>query len=248
MIADNLAKVQARIQQAALRVGRDPAEITLVGVTKQQPVEVMLAGYQAGVQHFGENRVEEIVAKIPDFLRAVSEFQTPAEGRQPIIHMIGHLQSRKVADALRYAQMIHSVDSVKLAQRISRLAERANYEPTVILLQCNVSGETSKFGFQLVNWQQDESVLKCFLDDIQTMADLSHTRIAGLMTMAPIVSDPEETRPHFRSLRELLAVCAGTFPDLSWQHLSMGMTDDFEVAIEEGATMVRVGRAIFPRD
>lgn len=248
MIADNLAKVQARIQQAALRAGRDPAEITLVGVTKQQPVEVMVAGYQAGLQHFGENRVEEIEAKIPDFLRVVSELQTPAGERPPIIHMIGHLQSRKVADALRYAQMIHSVDSVKLAQRISRLAERANYEPAVILLQCNVSGEASKFGFQLVNWQQDKSILKRFLDDIQTMADLSHTQITGLMTMAPIVADPEEARPYFRSLRELMSVCAETFPGLNWRHLSMGMTDDFEVAIEEGATMVRVGRAIFPRD
>ena len=244
MIADNLADVQRRIQQAARRAGRDPAEVTLVGVTKLQPVEVMLAGYQAGLRHFGENRVEEMAAKIPAFLHAVTDMQTTLESR-PVIHLIGHLQSRKVAQALQYAQLIHSVDNFKLAERISRLTEQGGHRPAVVLLQGNISGEASKSGFEVTNWEQDETVLNCFLADVRAIAALSHIQVAGLMTMAPIVSEPEEARPYFRSLRALLSACRAAFPNLAWRHLSMGMTDDFEAAVEEGATLVRVGRAIF---
>jgi pyridoxal phosphate enzyme (YggS family) len=241
MIVENLAEVQRRIQQAALRANRDPTEITLVGVTKQQPVEMMLEAYRAGLRHFGENRVEEIVAKVPNFLAQTD----PAD--PPTIHMIGHLQSRKVANALQYAQMIHSVDTLKLTQRIDRLARRDGYMPASILLECNVSGEAAKAGFSVANWQADEALLKSFFDSIAAMMQLSHVKILGLMTMAPLVSDPEQARPYFSSLRQLMNECARVFPKIEWPHLSMGMTDDFEVAVEEGATMVRVGRAIFAR-
>lgn len=238
MIAENLKQVQARIQNAANRAGRDPGEITLVGVTKQQPVETLLAGYQAGLQHFGENRVEEIVEKIPALLTKTSP------DRPPIIHMIGHLQRRKVASILPYVHLIHSVDTVKLAERIDRLADK----PMDILLECNTSGEASKAGFAVKDWSTDPAVLDRFLADIQTVIALERVQIKGLMTMAPFVDNAEETRPTFHSLRLLLAACQARFPEQDWRHLSMGMTNDFEVAIEEGATLVRVGRAIFPRN
>jgi pyridoxal phosphate enzyme (YggS family) len=241
-IADNLAAVQARIEQAARRVKRDPAEITLVGVSKQQPVEAMLAGYEAGLQHFGENRVEEIEAKVPDFLARLGDRP------KPTIHMIGHLQRRKVGEVLPYVRLIHSVDTVKLAERIDRLVERDAPPPMAILLECNVSGEASKAGFLLAGWQENKAVLDQFMAEIKALTSLQHIRLEGLMTMAPIVNDPEEARPFFRSLRELQAVCAQTFPQINWQQLSIGMTDDFEIAVEEGATLVRVGRAIFAQD
>ncbi len=239
LIAQNLTQVQNRITQAAARAGRNPADVTLVGVSKHRPVEAMLAAYRAGLRYFGENRVEEIVAKIPDFLAQTNPANPPA------IHMIGHLQSRKVANALRYSQMIHSVDTVKLAQRIDRLARRDNHLPMPILLECNVSGETAKAGFQVAYWQQDQAVLTAFLTDVEAILALSHVQVLGLMTMAPIVLEAEQTRPVFSSLRKLMVACAETFPQTEWRHLSMGMTDDFEVAVEEGATLVRVGRAIF---
>lgn len=241
MIAQNLNAVQLRIRQAAERVGRNPADITLVGVSKHQPLNYLTEAYQAGLRHFGENRVEEITVKIPDFLT-----RTDSADR-PIIHMIGHVQSRKVADVLLYAQMIHSVDTVKLARRIDRLARREPRPPMPVLLECNISGEVSKAGFNVANWQEDQAIRQRFLDDVSLMADLSQIQIVGLMTMAPLVVKPEETRPYFSSLRQLMAQCAISFPQIQWNHLSMGMTDDFEVAVEEGATMVRVGRAIFSK-
>ncbi|HEY85229.1 MAG TPA: YggS family pyridoxal phosphate-dependent enzyme [Chloroflexi bacterium] len=239
MIVQNLTQVQNRIAQAVTRAGRNPADVTLVGVSKHRPVEAMLAAYRAGLRHFGENRVEEILAKIPDFLAQTHSADPPT------IHMIGHLQSRKVADALRYSQMIHSVDTVKLAERIDRLAHRGNHPPMPILLECNVSGEAAKAGFKVADWQQDQAVLTAFLEGVEAILALSYVQVLGLMTMAPIVSEPEQTRPVFSSLRKLMIACAEAFPQTEWRHLSMGMTDDFEVAVEEGATLLRVGRAIF---
>jgi len=238
MIAANLAQVQQRIEQAARRANRNPREITLVGVSKHRPVEAMLAAYRAGLRHFGENRVEEIEAKIPAFLSRL-------EGDRPEIHMIGHLQSRKVPAVLPHAQMIHSVDSLKLARRINRIAERDGHNPVPILLECNVSGEAAKAGFALDRRQTGATGRDSFFQAVAEMAAMSHVVVSGLMTMAPIVPRAEETRPYFRSLRLLMAACAEAFPQISWQHLSMGMTDDFEIAVEEGATLVRVGRAIF---
>ncbi len=259
-IPANLARLQERIELAAQRAGRDPAEVTLVAVTKTHPLETVRAAYQAGVQHFGENRVEEGCLKISAFdewLAAGSE-----TSQRPTWHMIGHLQSRKAGDALAYFDVIHSVDSLKLAQRLNRLAERdvpprpgprtgdlRDRLPLPILLECNVSGEASKYGFALGRWREDRQARAAFFDVVRRIVDLPQLRLQGLMTMAPIVPEPEQARPVFAALRALRDALAREFPAVEWRHLSMGMTDDFEVAIEEGATLVRVGRAIFgPRE
>jgi hypothetical protein len=160
--------------------------------------------------------------------------------------MIGHLQSRKAADALAHFDTIQSVDSLKLAERLNRLAERDNIEsPMPVLLECNVSGEASKYGFELSQWGDDQELRANFSDVVRRIVELPRLRLQGLMTMAPIVTDPEHARPVFVALRALRDALAEGFPDVEWRHLSMGMTDDFEVAIEEGATLIRVGRAIF---
>jgi pyridoxal phosphate enzyme (YggS family) len=243
-IPANLNHVRERIRTAAQRAGRDPAGVTLVAVTKTNPVEVMQAGYQAGLRHFGENRVEEARLKIPAFnewLAANSE-----SDERPTWHMIGHVQSRKAADALAYFDSIQSVDSLKLAERLNRLAERDEVErPMPVLLECNVSGEASKYGFELSRWGEDQEARVAFSDIVRRITALPRLRLRGLMTMAPIVTDPEQARPLFVALRAVRDSLAEEFPAVEWRHLSMGMTDDFEVAIEEGATLIRVGRAIF---
>ncbi len=237
-IAANLARVRARIQAAARRAGRDPAEVTLVAVTKTRPLDAMQAAYRAGVRNFGENRVEEASLKIP-------AFNDWAAAERPTWHMIGHLQSRKAADALANFDMVHSVDSLKLAERLSRLAEGADRTPLPILLECNVSGEASKYGFELSHWQASREICLDFFDVARTISRLPRLRLQGLMTMAPLVAEPEQARPVFAALRLLRAALAEEVPGVEWRHLSMGMTDDFEVAVEEGATLVRVGRALF---
>lgn len=248
-IPGNLALVEERIRAAARRVGRDPDEVTLVAVTKTYPIEVMQAGYQAGIRHFGENRVEEGREKIPAFNQWLAAGREASP--QPTWHMIGHLQRRKAADVLAVFDMIHSVDSLRLAERLNRLAERdagqaaGDQPPMPILLECNVSGEASKYGFELTQWADDREVRAAFYDAVRRIAELPRLQLQGLMTMAPIVADPEQARPIFVALRALRDGLVEEFPSVKWRHLSMGMTDDFEVAIEEGATMVRIGRAIF---
>jgi PLP dependent protein len=225
-LQSRIAAVQARITAAARRAGRDPAEVTLVAVSKtHSPVEVA-AAYATGLRVFGENRVEEAAPKTGEVARLVA----PAE--PPAWHLIGHLQSRKAGDVLPWASMVHSVDSVKLAQRLSRFVTAGKLP---ILLEINVSGEASKYGFR-----PEELPVA-----VETIAALPGLALQGLMTMAPVAADPEEVRPVFAALRALRDELTRSYPTLDWRHLSMGMTDDFEVAIEEGATLVRVGRAIF---
>jgi hypothetical protein len=241
-VAANLARVQARIDSAARRAGRQLAEVTLVAVTKTHPLAMVQAAYQAGIRHFGENRVEEGRAKIPAFQQWLSA--QPAGSPAPTWHLIGHLQHRKVGDALAYFDLLHSVDSVRLAERISRLAglERA---PQPILLECNVTGEASKYGFGLSQWRTDRAERGAFIDAVRHISGLPGLHLQGLMTMAPVVAEAEQARPVFAGLRALRDALREEFPMIHWQHLSMGMTDDFEVAVEEGATLVRIGRAIF---
>lgn len=227
-LEERIALVQERIARAARRSGRDPDEIALVAVTKMQPVETVVAAYRAGLRLFGENRVEEASPK------AAAVAGSLAPGPPPAWHMIGHLQSRKAADVLPWASMVHSIDSVKLAQRLSRFCTAAGRE-LAILLEVNISGEASKYGFTPA----------AVIEAVNSIAGLPGICLQGLMTMAPIMPDPELARPVFRDLRRLRDELARRFPALDWHHLSMGMTDDFEVAIEEGATMVRIGRAIF---
>jgi pyridoxal phosphate enzyme (YggS family) len=242
-IAVNLDALYQRIDVAAKRAGREANDITLVAVTKTHPLETVVQAYQAGLRHFGENRVQEgreKVAAMAEWLESV-----PPEQARPTWHLVGHLQSRQVGAALGQFSMIHSVDSLKLAQRINRLAERDNYPAVAVLLECNVSGEATKFGFALDHWASDSQQLTTFLETIAQMVTLDKVIIRGLMTMAPLYQDPEKTRPVFQSLAALRTTLQTEIPEVDWRHLSMGMTDDFEVAIEEGATMIRVGRAIF---
>jgi len=236
-IARNLAQIRERMAEAALRVGRDPAEITLVAVTKTHPAEVVITAYRAGVRHFGENRIEEGMAKIPAVHAAIS-------GARPTWHMVGHVQSRKAQAAVTHFDYVHSVDRLKIARRLSRFAQGAG-RVLPVLLECNVSGEETKFGFDLQGWEQDGARREAFFAAVEELLALPGFSVRGLMTMAPLVTDPETVRPVFVSLRALLDALRERFPTHDWCHLSMGMTDDFEVAIEEGATMVRIGRAIF---
>ncbi len=224
-LRDNIARVQERIAAAELRAGR-PDQVTLVAVSKTQPAEAILAAHRAGLRVFGENRVEEAGPKAAAIGSAL-----PSEALE--WHMIGHLQSRKAADVFPWVAMVHSVDTVKLAGRLSRSVPTGQALP--VLLEVNVSGEASKAGFQ-------PAELEAAVDAIAAMPGL---HVEGLMTMAPVVAQPEAARPVFRALRLLREQLAQRQPALPWTHLSMGMTDDFEVAVEEGATLVRIGRAIF---
>jgi len=232
-LAENLALVQARMAAAAQRVGRDPSEVTLVAVSKTHPAEAIQMAYDLGVRDFGESRVEEALPKIA----AVHAWLAQRPGAQPITwHLIGHLQSRKVAAAVGAFHLIHSVDRAKLARKLAQLGEaRAQAQAQAVLLEINVSGEASKFGFR----PEEVSPL---VDEIAARPQLM---IQGLMTIAPIVEDPGQARPIFQRLRALAAALAQRHPQMDWSQLSMGMTDDFEAAIEEGATLVRIGRAIF---
>jgi len=222
-IGVNIKSVRQRIADAARRSGRDPDEITLVVVTKTVGVTEILHAADCGVEAVGENRVHEAIEK------------RSRVGDRVKWHMIGHLQRRKVKDAVQVFDYIHSVDSLALAKEIDkRCAPTSKIMP--VLFEVNVSGEASKFGLS------PEETLRT----IREAATLERIRIEGLMTMAPYVEDPEEVRPCFKQLADLSnTIAAANLPNVSMKHLSMGMTNDFEVAVEEGATMVRIGTAIF---
>ncbi len=225
-LASNIASVQSNIAQAAERVGRRPDEITLVAVSKTKPVELIKLAYELGLRDFGENRVQDALPKIAEFRHA---------GLQPVTwHMIGHLQRNKVNKVVGSFDSVQSVDSLQLAQALNTHANELEVR-IAVLLQVNVSGEVSKEGMT----PEDALTLA------QQIVALSQLDVQGLMTVAPQVQDPEEVRPVFRALRMLRDDLRKQVPQSAWQHLSMGMTDDYCVAIEEGATIVRVGRAIF---
>ncbi len=235
-VSRNLGVVRERIANAALRSGRDPDDVHLVAVSKMFPCEAVVEAWAEGQRDFGENRPEEGLRKI----HKLSDF----EGDGFVWHMIGHVQSRKARTVLKHYDFLHSLDRMRLAEKLSRLAVEIECEIPV-LLECNVSGEASKYGFDLAEWQEDTRVLEAFEGQVEAILKLPGVQVQGLMTMAPIVDDPNDARPVFVSLRGLRDALKTRFPKVTWKHLSMGMTDDFEVAIEEGATMVRIGRAIF---
>ena len=219
----NIEHVRSVIAESALRVGRAPEEVTLVAVSKTMPVELVQMAYNLGVTDFGENRVQEALPKIAAF--------HPQGLRW---HMIGHLQSNKAGKVVEPFYCVHSVDSLHLAQALSRHAgEHGKVLP--VLLQVNVSGEASKEGMSLAEVPELT----------RQIVDLPDIQVDGLMTIAPLVEDPEQVRPEFRKLRDLRDQLRSELPQCSWRHLSMGMTGDYAVAIEEGATIVRIGRAIF---
>lgn len=238
-LTERLTAVRERIAAAARRVNRDPATIRLVGVTKAHPVEVIRAALDAGLRDIGENRVQEAEAKIAALA---------AERRRLTWHLIGHLQTNKAKKAAMLFDMVHSVDSLRLAQILDRYAAEVRREAQgrlPILLQVNVSGEATKSGFALHGWETRPDTYERFCADVEQILALPHLDVRGLMTIAPWGPDPEQARPVFRAVRRLRDDLAQRFPAAAWRDLSMGMTDDFEVAIEEGATIVRIGRAIF---
>ncbi|MBU6360687.1 MAG: YggS family pyridoxal phosphate-dependent enzyme [Chloroflexi bacterium] len=244
-IAQNLERVNIRIAEAALRAKRDPSEITLVAVSKTFPAADVTSAIFAGQRHFGENRVEEALPKIAAVNASLANVWLAAPPVQ--WHLIGHVQSRKAKDAANgdFA-LIHSVDSLKLAQKLASAKQTAgNLSPQPILLQCNVSGEASKEGFDLAGWEYAPAKLDLFLSSVVQITALPTLKIGGLMTIAPIVAEPAQARPVFASLRLLRDKLQHALPNVDWSHLSMGMSDDLEPAIAEGATIIRVGRAIF---
>lgn len=237
-LAANHAAIRARIAAAAARAGRDAAHITLVAVTKNHAIERVRELLAAGAADLGENRIQEAQEKFTP-LRAERDAAGLAT---PRLHLIGHLQTNKAKYVVRLFDLVHSVDSLRVAEALDEACARAGRERIEILLQANVSGEESKFG---VAPGDLEALLRA-------VAPLPRVVPVGLMTMAPYEYEPEQTRPVFRGLREarnrlaaLGVVSGATAAPLTLPHLSMGMTNDFEVAIEEGATLVRVGTALF---
>lgn len=223
MIRDNLEEVRKNIREACQRAGREPSEVTLLAVSKTKPVEMMRECMEAGQRAFGENYVQEIEEKYSKLGSSVDW------------HMIGHLQRNKVKYIIDKVSLIHSVDSLRLAEQIQKEAEK-NKLTVRILLEVNIAGEESKWGFTA-----EETA-----DAVRTAAAMPNIHVCGLMTSAPITEDPETNRPYFRSLRQLFdQIGALGIPNADMQILSMGMTGDYIVAVEEGSTLVRVGTGIF---
>ena len=223
MIKEHLTEVKERIEQACIRSGRNPGEVTLIAVSKTKPVPMLEEAYAAGARDFGENKVQEIAAKKPEL---------PEDIRW---HMIGHLQRNKVGQVLGKAVLIHSVDSLRLARQIETDAAKAGLDVD-ILLEVNVAKEESKYGFMLEEVE----------DAIMTIKEFPHVHIKGLMTIAPFVENPEENRGIFKKLFEFAVdIDKKNIDNVTMGVLSMGMTGDYEVAVEEGATMVRVRTGIF---
>ena len=240
-IEQSLNRVRERIAEAALRAGRLPDDVALIAVSKTFPAEAVLEALAAGQQDFGENRVEEALAKKTQVSLAIGLSLAHW-------HLIGHVQSRKAKDAVGEFELIHSVDSYKLAEVFScRAMALAVPSLNRVLLECNVSGEASKEGFDLANWQTDRAKFEAFSQSVAGILVLPQIQVCGLMTIAPIVEQAEQARPVFASLRALRDALRERFPTQTENltQLSMGMSDDFEIAIAEGSTMVRLGRAIF---
>ncbi len=219
--ADNVAAIQQQIQEACGRANRDAQSVMLLAVSKSQPVEVVDEAVRGGQVFFGENKVQEAKAKIP---------ASPGRARW---HFIGHLQSNKARDAVNLFEMIQGVDSLDLAREISKRCEQASKEMPV-LLEVNVAGESSKFGYKPER----------LFAELKELDSLPRIAIQGLMTIPPFATIAEKARPHFRRLREVKGQCEEIL-GRPLPHLSMGMSGDFEIAIEEGATIVRIGTALF---
>jgi hypothetical protein len=237
MIAHHIEAVRGRIAAAARRAGRQPDAITLVAVTKTHPPQVVQQAIAAGVIHLGENRVQEAQEKIAAL---------QAERARVRWHLLGHLQRNKAKAALSLFDSIQTLDSLRLAETLNHQAQQATpAQPFPVLLQVNVSGEASKEGFALPGGLENHERLSGFMAQVAEVLALPHLQVRGLMTIAPYSDDPQTARPVFRRLRLLRDDLARRFPAADWSQLSMGMSSDFEVAIEEGATIVRIGRALF---
>ena len=227
-IQDRYNQVMDRIAHAAKSAGRNRDEVRLMVVTKGHPIEVVRDVVTAGARVLGENYVESAIPKIDALGYPDVEW-----------HMIGHVQSRKARSVTQHFDCAHSLDRMKIARRLDRFSgEIGRVLP--ILIECNLSGEETKFGYPL--W--DESRWSEFLGEVTTLQEFTNLEIRGLMTMPPFDPDPERSRPYFQKLRRLRDYLAVQFPQTNWNELSMGMSNDYRVAIQEGATIVRVGTAI----
>lgn len=222
-VKENIRKVKENMKNACLKAGRTPEDTTLIAVTKTKPFEMLMEAYDAGVRDFGENKVQDLMAKFE---------LAPKDSR---FHMIGHLQKNKVKYLIGNVYLIHGVDSYELAEVIDKESKKKNVV-TNILVEVNVAGEESKFG----------TSSKDAKEVVKKIASLPNVKVKGLMTIAPYVVDPEENRQYFVELRNLLIDMRDeNIDNNSMDILSMGMTNDYMVAVEEGATYVRVGTGIF---
>lgn len=224
MIQDNLDKLYLRIEESAKRSGREKSDIQLIAVSKRFPTERLLEAHKCGQIYFGENYIQEVKEKRPNL---------PDSAK---IHFIGHLQTNKAKNAAETCEMIETVDRVKLANALNRHLQNSG-QTLKVLVQVNIGDDPKKAG---VRPEATEALL-------QELVKCTNLKVCGLMTMPPIVSNPEHSRPHFQGLRQLLEDLQrkGYFHDVPRPDLSMGMSNDFEIAIEEGATIIRVGTAIF---
>ena len=223
MIRENLEEVEKKITAACKRAGRDRSEVTLIAVSKTKPISMLTEAYDTGIREFGENKVQEMMDKFEIMPKDIHW------------HMIGHLQRNKVKYLMGKSYLIHSVDSYRLAEEISSQSVK-HQVTTDILIEVNIAGEESKFGTS-----REEAIQL-----VTEAAKLPNIHICGLMTIAPFVEDPEDNRKYFRQIRELsVDIKEKNIDNVDMRILSMGMTGDYEVAIEEGATMVRVGTGIF---
>ena len=220
-IAENIAAIRQRVASACERAGRSPSSVRLMGVSKTQPAAAIREAFDAGLTLFGENKIQEAKLKLPD-CPAGAEF-----------HFIGHLQSNKAKDAARHFAMVQGVDKLATAVELNKRAD-ALARDLPILLEVNVAGEASKFGYSPA----------AVLEELEQILELPRLELHGFMTVPPFAADPERARPYFRKLVELQRACED-LAGIPFPELSMGMSGDFEIAIEEGATLVRVGTAIF---
>ena len=229
-IRENYWKVKEKIFDTAIRAGRKPEDIRLVVVTKAQPVSVVQAVIDAGACIVGENYPEETAEKLP----LLNFGDNPVE-----IHMIGHLQSRKAKIVAEHFDLLQSLDSLSLAEKMERICS-AKQKILPVLLEFNVGVESSKSGWQAAK----PELWNSFYSDLEKIIELKHLSVRGLMTMPPLFEEPEHSRPYFKKLLELQENLSYRFPQVDWSELSMGTSSDYLIAIEEGATLVRVGTAI----
>ncbi|MCG8635818.1 MAG: YggS family pyridoxal phosphate-dependent enzyme [Desulfobacterales bacterium] len=223
-IKNNIEKIQAHIQKTAIDCGRSPEEVHLIGVSKRKPEELIRAAIDAGHRDFGENYIQEAMEKIDSLGKESARW-----------HFIGHLQSNKARFAVKYFDLIHTVDKLKLAREISKQAAKIG-KTQDILLQINIAEEETKSGAGAGE----------VIDLARQISELEHVSLRGLMCMPPFFADPEDARGYFRAVKTIsLEIRDMDLPGVEMEHLSMGMSNDFAVAIEEGATLVRVGTAIF---
>jgi len=232
IIRENLKIINEKMMTAVEKSGRKPDEIKLLAVTKMVPIFTIKAAIEAGLQEFGENYPEQAVEKIENLISKP----------RPTWHMIGHIQSRKSKIVCSHFDWVHSIDSLKIAQRINRNCREIN-RLMPILLEVNLSGEDSKFGFKAWDEHEWEELLLPFHEIVKQ----ENVKVEGLMSMPPFFDDPELTRPYYQRLTRLQKYLQAHLPEASWKELSIGTSFDYEVAIEEGATIIRLGTAIFGR-